>query len=50
MFFYEELEDDIELEEDYTAYIPLHMIEEESIVVDGSEPGIKSRGDKIQNH
>lgn len=46
--FEEELEEDIELREDFTAYIPLNIIKNESIVVDGAEPGIKSRGTRYR--
>lgn len=46
--FEEELEEDIELDEEYTAYIPLKMIREESIVVDGAGDGIKNRGTRYR--
>ncbi|SHE48966.1 CRISPR-associated protein, Cas5t family [Tissierella praeacuta DSM 18095] len=46
--FEEELEEDIELSEEYTAYIPLNMIMDESIVVDGSGDGIKNRGTRYK--
>lgn len=46
--FEEELEEDIELDEEYTAYIPLKMIRNESIVVDGGGDGIKNRGTRFR--
>ncbi|MDR7871004.1 MAG: type I-B CRISPR-associated protein Cas5b [Tissierellaceae bacterium] len=42
--FEEELVEDIELPEDFTAYIPERIIKAESIVLDGAGPGIKNRG------
>lgn len=46
--FEEELDEDIELSEEYTAYIPLNMIEDESIVVDGADSGLKNRGTRYR--
>lgn len=42
--FEENLAGDVELAEDFTAYIPERLIKNESIILDGPEPGIKSRG------
>lgn len=46
--FEEELEEDIELNGEYVAYIPLNMIKDESIVVDGGGDGIKNRGTRYR--
>lgn len=46
--FEEELEDDIELDEDYTAYIPINLIKEGSIVLDGAGDGIRNRGTRYR--
>lgn len=46
--FEEELEEDIELSQEYTAYIPLNMIRDESIVVDGGGDGINNRGTRYR--
>lgn len=42
-----ELQDDIELDEKFTAYIPLDMLEE-SIVIDGGEDGIRNSGTRYR--
>lgn len=42
----EMLNDDIELKQDQTAYIPVHMIKDESIKLVGPENGIRNRGTK----
>ena len=39
-----ELEKDKYLEEDISAYVPLHLIKSESIVLGGPDAGIRSRG------
>jgi len=41
------LEDDIELENNYIAFIPETMIENASIVLKGATPGIENRGTKF---
>ncbi|MDU5082960.1 type I-B CRISPR-associated protein Cas5b [uncultured Tissierella sp.] len=46
--FEEELKEDIELREEYVAYIPLDMIKDESIIVDGGGNGIKNRGTRYR--
>lgn len=46
--FEKELEEDIDLKEEYVGYIPLRLIENESIKVDGSRPGIKERGTRYK--
>ncbi|ABR48351.1 CRISPR-associated protein Cas5 family [Alkaliphilus metalliredigens QYMF] len=43
-----ELEEDVVLDENYAAYIPLKMIRDEEVVLDGAEPGIRSRGTRYK--
>ncbi|AKL95672.1 CRISPR-associated protein Cas5 [Clostridium aceticum] len=43
-----ELEEDIELEENYTAYIPLKLIDSGAVILSGPDAGIRSRGTKYK--
>lgn len=44
----EELDEDIELSDDFTAYIPISILDTESIVLDGAGDGIRSRGTRYK--
>jgi len=44
----EELEEDMELEEDYTAYVPIDYIESETIVLGEETNGIMNRGTRYK--
>ena len=46
--FEKELESDIELPNDYTAYIPLEMIERNGIILRGDGQGIENRGTRYK--
>lgn len=46
--FEEELDEDIELGSDFAAYIPIDMLENELIVLDGGGDGIRNRGTRYK--
>lgn len=46
--FEDELDEDIELNDNFTAYIPINMLNEESIIVDGGAAGIRNRGTRYK--
>lgn len=45
---YEELEEDIELEEDYSAYIPMDLLEDETIIISGDGGITKNSGTRYK--
>lgn len=46
--FNEELKEDIELDQEIAAYIPIKLLENESIILEGSDPGIRNRGTRYK--
>lgn len=46
--FEEELEEDIELDSDMAAYVPINLLDNESIILEGAGPGIRNRGTRYK--
>jgi len=46
--FEEELEEDIELDSDMAAYVPINLLDNESIILEGADSGIRNRGTRYK--
>ncbi|NLY76936.1 MAG: type I-B CRISPR-associated protein Cas5 [Tissierellia bacterium] len=46
--FEKELKEDLELDQDIAAYIPLNLLENESIILEGADSGIRNRGTRYK--